>query len=174
MKPLAPASSEIVPSSEEQNLRYEDAVVGIFADLAELFGNPRSYGAIYGILFASEVPLNLATISKRSGSSQGSTSQGLRVLETFGAIVREKPVDARFALFTAKLELKILISGFLRERALPRLASTEARVNELQNALIDHPGSESARYRLDRLAQWHTSARAILPLIHKILGVENS
>ena len=173
MKPLAPASSEKASSINEANHRYEDAVVGIFADLAELFGNPRSYGAIYGILFANEAPLNLETISKRIDISQGSTSQGLRLLESFGAVVRDKPAEARFALFSAKLEMKVLIAGFLKERAIPRLASTEERVKNLQNALPALPACDSARYRLERLAKWHRSARTFLPLIQKVLGSGN-
>ena len=31
---------------------YESGLVAIFADLAELFGNPKSYGEIFGLLFA--------------------------------------------------------------------------------------------------------------------------
>ena len=170
MNPTASVCSEIELSSDEAYHRYEEAVVGIFADLAELFGNPRSYGAIYGILFANESPLSLESISKRIAISQGSTSQGLRVLETFGAVVRDKPADARFALFSAKLEMKVLIAGFLKERAIPRLASTEERVKELQNSLPDHPDCSRAKFRLERLAKWHRSARTFLPLIHKVLG----
>jgi DNA-binding transcriptional regulator GbsR (MarR family) len=162
---------------------YESGLVEIFADLAELFGNPKSYGQIYGLLFANEEPLSMEEISRRLDISQGSTSQGLRQLEAFGAIVKKREDGDRQALYTAKLEMKLLISGFLKERVIPRLESTESRVKALQASLSTSPSGlrsqvsslssaslSAARFRLNRLAKWHRSARTILPLARKILG----
>jgi DNA-binding transcriptional regulator GbsR (MarR family) len=179
---------------------YESGLVEVFADLAELFGNPKSYGQIYGLLFASEAPMSMEDIAQRLGISQGSTSQGLRQLEAFGAVIKARNNGSRQALYTAKLEMKLLISGFLKERVIPRLESTESRVKALRAALNSHPSSlnsqpsaarqaaakqsqlipsalrsmpsalAAARFRLDRVAKWHRSARTILPIARKILG----
>ena len=148
-------------------------MVEIFADLAELFGNPKSYGQIYGLLFANENPLSMEEIAQRLAISQGSISQGLRQLEAFGAVVKEKNNGSRQALYTAKLEMKLLISGFLKERVIPRLESTETRVQALRSSLNSQPSSlnfSSALFRLDRVAKWHRSARTLLPIARKILG----
>ena len=152
---------------------YESGLVEIFADLAELFGNPKSYGQIYGLLFAREAPLSMEEIAQRLEISQGSTSQGLRQLEAFGAVIKERHNGSRQALYTAKLEMKLLISGFLKERVIPRLESTESRVKALRASLNSQPSSlnsSAARFRLDRIAKWHRSARTILPIARKILG----
>jgi DNA-binding transcriptional regulator GbsR (MarR family) len=155
---------------------YEEGLVAVFADLAELFGNPRSYGQIYGLLFAKEDPLSMEEIARRLDMSQGSISQGLRQLEAFGAVVKGKPDGSRQALYSAKLEMKLLISGFLKERVIPRLESTESRVEEMRRALegdkhvLDESFLETANHRLGRVAKWHRSARTILPLARKILG----
>ena len=162
---------------------YESGLVEIFADLAELFGNPKSYGQIYGLLFAHERPLSMEDIAQRLDISQGSTSQGLRQLEAFGAVIKERNNGSRQALYTAKLEMKLLISGFLKERVIPRLESTESRVKALRDSLcstslrsqtqvsaLSSSALSSARFRLNRLAKWHRSARTILPLARKILG----
>jgi DNA-binding transcriptional regulator GbsR (MarR family) len=112
-------------------------------------------------------------IAQRLDISQGSISQGLRQLEAFGAVVKERSNGSRQALYTAKLEMKLLISGFLKERVIPRLESTESRVEELRNSLNSQPSSlnsASARFRLDRVAKWHRSARTLLPIARKILG----
>jgi DNA-binding transcriptional regulator GbsR (MarR family) len=121
-------------------------------------------------------------IARRLGISQGSASQGLRQLEAFGAVVKERADGSRQALYTAKLEMKLLISGFLKERVIPRLESTESRIKALRASLNSHPSSlnssfssqpsslASMRFRLDRVAKWHRSARTILPLARKILG----
>ena len=155
---------------------YESGLVDIFADLAELFGNPKSYGQIYGLLFSSDQPLSMEEIAKRLEISQGSISQGLRQLEAFGAVVKEKANGSRQALYTAKLEMKLLISGFLKERVIPRLESTESRVEEIRRALeaekqsLDEKFLQTAHHRLSRVAKWHRSARTLLPIARKILG----
>jgi len=122
-------------------------------------------------------------IAQRLDISQGSTSQGLRQLEAFGAVIKERNNGSRQALYTAKLEMKLLISGFLKERVIPRLESTESRIKALRNSLATSPSGlrsqvsslssaslSSARFRLDRVAKWHRSARTILPIARKILG----
>jgi len=155
---------------------YEEGLVAVFAELAEMFGNPRSYGQIYGLLFSSEEPLTMEEIARRLDISQGSISQGLRQLEAFGAIVKERNNGSRQARYTAKLEMKLLISGFLKERVIPRLESTESRVDELRRALeedkqsLDETFLQTAHHRLGRVAKWHRSARTILPIARKILG----
>ena len=157
---------------------YESGLVEVFADLAELFGNPKSYGQIYGLLFASEDPLSMEEIARRLDMSQGSISQGLRQLEAFGAVVKERNNGSRQALYTAKLEMKLLISGFLKERVIPRLESTESRIKALRASLSTSPSGlrsqpsslASMRFRLDRVAKWHRSARTLLPIARKILG----
>lgn len=185
--PDAPAPPLHAPRSSLP-ASYESGLVDIFADLAELFGNPKSYGQIYGLLFANENPLSMEEIAQRLDISQGSISQGLRQLEAFGAVVKERNNGSRPALYTAKLEMKLLISGFLKERVIPRLESTEARIKALRASLSTSPsglpGAVSAslrlraqpsalasmRFRLDRVAKWHRSARTLLPIARKILG----
>jgi DNA-binding transcriptional regulator GbsR (MarR family) len=175
--------SSLVTRHSSLPASYESGLVDIFADLAELFGNPKSYGQIYGLLFASEAPMSMEEIAQRLDISQGSTSQGLRQLEAFGAVIKERNNGSRQALYTAKLEMKLLISGFLKERVIPRLESTESRIKALRSlvAAATLPASPSAlrsmpsalaaaRFRLDRVAKWHRSARTILPIARKILG----
>ena len=166
------------PSAAENKAiaAYEDGFVAVFADLAELFGNPRSYGQIYGLLFSREEPLTMEEIARRLEISQGSISQGLRQLEAFGAILKERNSGARQARYTAKLEMKLLISGFLKERVIPRLESTESRVEGIRRVLdadkesLDETFLETANHRLGRVAKWHRSARTLLPIARKILG----
>ena len=174
---LARNSSLATPGSQLP-ADYESGLVEIFADLAELFGNPKSYGQIYGLLFANERPLSMEEIAQRLDISQGSISQGLRQLEAFGAVVKEKNNGSRQALYTAKLEMKLLISGFLKARVIPRLESTESRIKALRTSLPTSPSGlrsqpsplASMRFRLDRVAKWHRSARTLLPIARKILG----
>jgi len=175
---VSPPASAAPLSPSQTMAKFEDGLASVFADLAELFGNPRSYGQIYGLLFASEDPMTMEDIARRLEISQGSTSQGLRQLEAFGAVIKAKNNGSRQSLYSAKLEMKLLISGFLKERVIPRLESTQSRVKDLQRSLSTLPlksqtqvsSLSSMRFRLARLAKWHRSARTLLPIARKILG----
>jgi DNA-binding transcriptional regulator GbsR (MarR family) len=150
-----------------------ETVTGVFADLAELLGNPRSFGSIYGILFVTEGALTHAEIARQLDLSAGATSQGLAQLEAFGAVVRSRPAGAARDEFSARLELRHLISGFLSRRVIPRLESTAARVHDAMDRLSSmDPGRDAsiARDRLERLARWHAKANTLFPLAKKILG----
>lgn len=169
----AQASETSQPAGgHEAVLEFEEGIGALFGDLAELFGNPRSYGLIYGILFASREPLPMETIAERLGVSMGSVSMGLRRLEEFGAIERERGAGRGTALFSAKLEMRLLVGGFLRERVLPRIAATGTQVETLTSLLPSLPPEERkvSKQRLERLSRWHSRAKSILPFIEKLLG----
>lgn len=144
-------------------------LVALFSELAEIFGNPRSYGAIYGLLFAEELPLSMDEIVVRIEVSKGTASQGLRHLEDLGAIIREK--DGRSHRYTARLEIRPLVAGFLNKRLLPGLSGGRARLKVLQDLVPQLPPSAQpgARLRLQRITQWHNRAATFLPLAERIL-----
>jgi DNA-binding transcriptional regulator GbsR (MarR family) len=108
-------------------------------------------------------------IAARLGISKGSASQGLRALETLGAI--ERDASTRTATYAAKLELKVLISGFVRQRLLPRIDSSKTQLAGLKPLLASLPSEHSADYqlRLKRVTQWHDRALRFLPLAQKLL-----
>lgn len=148
---------------------FENALVEVFSELADLFGNPRSHGQIYGLLFASPEPLTMDAIASRLSISIGSTSQGLRSLELLGAI--ERDATGRQSTFTAKLELKLLISGFVRQRLVPRLHASQERLATLGPLLPELPPAYASDYalRLKRVTQWHDRALKFLPLAQQLL-----
>ena len=153
-------------ASQEQFVR---TLVEVFSELADLFGNPRSHGQIYGILFASPEPLTMDDIAAQLGISKGSASQGLRALEALGAI--ERDASTRTSTYAAKLELKVLISGFVRQRLLPRLDSSKTQLATLKPLLSNLPAQHGADYqlRLKRVTQWHDRALRFLPFAQKLL-----
>ena len=149
----------------------EQELVAAFSDLADLFGNPPSLGAIYGLLFASEKPLSMEEIIHKLGISKGSASQGLRQLEELNAIIKGRESGERSHTFTARLELKPLLGGFLSKRLAPRLAANTKRVKNLQQLIPQlSPGARpAAKLRLQRLTKWHKRASTLLPLAQRLL-----
>ena len=169
MSSSAPKASATRASDENVRAQFEEGMVSVFAELADLFGNPRSHGQIYGLLFSSPEPLAMEEIAKRIGISLGSASLGLRTLENLGVIERNN--GARVALYTARLELKNLINGFIRNRLIPRLEKSNTTLANLAGVI---PGmrpeeAKEAAFRLQRVTQWHTRAARFLPLAEKIL-----
>ena len=158
------------PAESASRKEFEQGLISIFGELADLFGNPRSHGQVYGLLFSSPVPLTMEEITNRIGISLGSVSLGLRALEELGAV--ERHANGRFGVYTARLELKTLISGFVRQRLIPRMEKSNGKLRELA-ALVDEMPTDEAKeagFRLKRVAQWHTRAAQFLPLAEKILG----
>ncbi len=163
----ANASDESVQSAQ---FAFQNALVEVFSELADLFGNPRSHGQIYGLLFCSSEPLTMDEIARLLGISIGSASQGLRVLEEIGAVERDS--THRLATFTAKAELKNLISGFVRRRLVPRLEANLSRLHKLQAEMDAIPGADVGQYRwrLERVTKWHRRALEFLPIARKLIG----
>ena len=147
---------------------YRDGLSDVFGELADLFGNPRSHGLIYGILFAAREPLSMDDIAEQLSISKGSVSQGLRALEELGAV--QKNTDGRSGQYSAKMELKTLISGFVKSRLIPRLDASRERLTILRGDIPKMTPGEAneAAWRLARVAQWHERAAQFLPIAEKV------
>jgi len=167
------ASAEPVPPIRAER-QFEQELVAIFSELADIFGNPPSLGAIYGLLFATESPLTMEEVVDRLGISKGSASQGLRQLEELGAITRSKETGGRSQRYTARLELRPLLAGFLSKRLLPSLASGSDRLNRIKTLIpeLETTTQVGAALRLNRLSKWYGRANSFLPLAQKFLQAD--
>jgi DNA-binding transcriptional regulator GbsR (MarR family) len=154
-------------------LEYE--ITDHFADLASMLAQPRSYGQIYGLLFASTRPLSFTDIVERLDLSKGSVSQGLKALRAVGAIRPAEGPDWRREHFVAEVELRMLIAGLLRESIQPQLKQGMARVEGMRSRhrstlSARNGGGKAMQGRLEKLHSWHRKSNALLPLISKFLG----
>lgn len=149
----------------------EREFIFLFEELADLFGNPRSLGTIYGLLFWSPTPLSMEEIVARLGVSKGTASQGLRQLEHLGAIRRTKEEHSRTHTYQARMELKPLIAGFLQSRVIPRLTAGNERLAQLKDmvAQLPEPRKSEAEVRLQRITQWHKRGASVLPFVQRLL-----
>ena len=151
-------------------IAFEQALVDFFVDAAELLGVPKSVAAIYGIVFASPVPLSFADIESRLDISKGSVSQGLRVLREVGAVKEVSSAADRAELFEPDLELRKLVGRFLENRLQKQLASGSARLASLGKTVPGRNGEATVlRERLKQLQNWHSKAKALLPIARTFL-----
>lgn len=152
---------------------WQQAIIDFFVRAADLIGMPRSYGEIYGLLYASEKPLQLKEVVDLLGISKGSASQGLRALRQFGAVKTVFVPGDRKDYFEAEMQLKRMASGFLRDQINPHLESGADRLKQIRE-LIDADESlenpEKTLAKVDKLKKWHRRGNQLLPLILKIAG----
>lgn len=170
------ASPEAANNASPTLSELENEVIAFFVDTVRWFGAPKSLGAIYGLLFISAEPISFDQIATRLQMSNGSVSQGLKILKDLGAVrVTFKPGERR-DFFVAETQLRQLASGFLRQKVERQLLNGEGRLNQLfentcpeLNAIKQRP----CRFqeRLDLLKRWQIQARSALPLVLRMIDV---
>ena len=160
---------------------FESEIVAVFVDLMQLLGLPKSYGEIYGLLYASADALTFAQIEQKLDLSKGSISQGLRALRELGAVMAQAAPSGVAAreVFSPQIELRRLVSALLKERLVPYLRSGEKRVAVIEAMLTEVEGGESVaetprqrtlHTRAQKLKTWQKRSSAVLPLVAKFLG----
>jgi hypothetical protein len=82
----------------------------------------------------------------------------------------------RREFFEPVVELRALVSGFLRERLNPQLEEWGARAKALKMSDFARPekiaadGGKTLSGRLDKLKTWQKRANTVLPMVGKLLG----
>lgn len=144
----------------------------MFVGMARVLGFPRSVGEIYGLLFAAEEPLAMDDVIAALRVSKGSASQGLRQLREFGAIKAVYVPGDRKDRFVAVRELKPLLARFINDQLQPHLAGGADRVQRLREVVRAKGSAATPTEKLcaERLGTWHARARAVVPLITKLVG----
>lgn len=150
---------------------FEDHVVNFFVGAAEALSIPKSVAAIYGILFASPLPLSFAEIEVRLDLSKGSISQGIRALREIGAIREVSTAADRAELFVPDTEMRKIIAHFFETRLERQLDSAQGRLHEFDQALADYSSGEQKllKQRVQKLHRWHRRTRSLLPVIRTFL-----
>ena len=168
--------------------QFEEGVVAFFVDAAELLGIPKSVAAIYGLVFASPVPLSFSEIVERLDFSSGSVSQGLKTLREIGAVRLAEPTENGTAdgravkhraagegrsrdRFEPDIEMRRLIQRFIEQRLETQLGRGKTRLSSLQAMAGIYKDQERKiiENRLFKLRRWHNRTRAMMPLIKTFL-----
>ena len=108
----------------------------------------------------------------RLNISKGSTSQGLKILRSFGAIRTVYIPGDRKDYYVAETSLRKIASGFASEQIRPHVDSGKERIERIQELLESHQEQdrEMLREKVDLLNNWQTRAGKTLPLILKLIG----
>lgn len=154
-------------SVDDMNItQLENQVVEYFADGVKVLGLPKSVGEIYGLLFISKKPLALNELVERLDISKGTGSQGLKMLRTLGAVSEVNSYEGRKKVcYQANVELKELVSGFIRQEIRPHLNNAKDKVQRM-----DDNSDAFYNERIKRLESWRKKAGLVIPILQKFLG----
>lgn len=173
---VAEESDEPMPSDSLRsatNRAFEQECEQLFASFLRVFGVPNSIGAIYGLLYASPVPLCFAEIVDKLEVSKGSVSQGLTFLRQCGAIKPVAMSGDRREFFEPELGLRRLASGLIKEKVQPLAKETKEAVVRLKRHAATARGDLNA-FQLERIEQletWHRQLGQMLPIVQTLLKI---
>ena len=158
---------------KETLTEFELRVVDLFVNACRTVGLPKSVGEIYGVIYASATPLSMDEIMGKLALSLGSTSQGLKMLRSFGAVKTVYQPGSRKDYFTVELDFRKVITQYLADVVLPQFSSTKTQLEgltkEIQSGQIVAEVDVTERIRvLEKVSQ---RANLLLPAVSKILSL---
>ena len=149
----------------------EREIIELFVQLAAVIGYSRSVGELYGMLFLSPDSMTADDLIERLGVSKGSASQGLKVLRTLGAIKTVYIPGDRRGHYQAELNVRKIISGFMRQQVAPNLVEAHERLERIDELLKSDgdPNRDWLALRLRDLHRWSKNSEKLAPLVAKLL-----
>jgi len=149
--------------------------IELFVQIAHLLGISKSIGEIYGLLFVSFAPAPFEYVREKLRMSNGSASQGLRLLRSVGAIRTIYVPGDRRDHYAVETGLVTIATGFLRERIAPNISSQECRIERIFSILAEMPPTHRSlvEERLQILQSWRRQAWAVLPKLMECLRAGN-
>jgi DNA-binding transcriptional regulator GbsR (MarR family) len=156
---------------EYELTEVEHGLIELFVNASRVLGLPKSVGEIYGLVYASSVPLTMDDIMTRLGMSLGSTSQGLKMLRSFGAVNTVYVKGTRKDLYVAELDFRKIITQYLSEVLLPQFSNSKLQLEELSGLVASKaPGvNPELANKIKALSKVSKKANLLLPAISKIL-----
>ena len=155
--------------------KIELEIISIFVRLADLLNLPKTVGEIYGLLFISEDPMCLDDLMNKLKISKGSTSQGLKILRSFGALKKIYIPGDRKDYYLAEDSLRKIANGFANEQIQPHLESGSERLEYIRGLIIedDKLNKKFVKEKIKKLENWEKKVNMFLPLALKLIGDKN-
>ena len=149
----------------------EKEVVDVFVRIAAALNLPRSVGELYGILFISPLPMCIDDLMKKLSISKGSTSQGLKILRSFGAVNTVYVPGDRRDFYEAESQLRKVAGGFINEQLRPHLENGKDRMKRMEQ-LAKESDEKFFVERISRLKGWKKKAAMLMPLAMSFVKAE--
>ena len=166
------ANQQKAPPRQNSLSDFEVEVINYFANLTSTLNLRKSYGEIFGLIYASSAPLCLDNIQERLNIARGSAGPGINFLRRLGAIKTVYMPQDRRTYYMAETSLRKLATGFLQQRILPQLESGSSILDHLDKISRNGNNSKSKHQRdkVKQLRNWSNLARKWLPRAISLFG----
>ncbi|MDA3872892.1 MAG: hypothetical protein PF795_02905 [Kiritimatiellae bacterium] len=160
--------SDLSELTESDMPEWEQEIINLFVGIFDGFGLPKSTAMIYGTLYCAEHSMLQEEIAARLRISTGSASQGLKLLQTLGAVKRQSPIGQRHSVYTAERSIRRLIGTVVESQLGPKLHSGKEHLEVLAASVP--PEKTLAQQRIQTLQTWQRKAERGMPFLSKIFG----
>lgn len=141
--------------------------------IAQFWGLPKAFGAIYAAVYLSPKPINLDELVKETAISKGAVSTNIRHLERLGMVHKEIILGDRKDYYIAEDDFWVIVKGILREREKNEFDHALKTVDQCMNNLNDCDKSDKdfAFYN-DRLSKIQKFFKLIDKIVAAVLALD--
>ena len=159
------------PSRVKALSDLETEVIGLFVQLANALGQPRSLAEVYGLLFISPKPLALEDLSKRLRLARATVNMALKILNKAGAIKIVYVLGSRSVDYESVADPRKLVVRFWRDQILPQLEASQEYMERIADLVKRLPPEDRARLddRVTELQSWGKQSSGFVPILTKML-----
>ncbi len=120
-----------------------EAFVLHFGEMGSRWGNNRTVGQIYAVLFISQKPLCADEIVERLGISRSNVSMGLKELQSWN-LLRQRPVAGdRREFFSTPDDIYVIVRILIEERKKREIDPTLSMLARTHHAVSGFRGRAS-------------------------------
>ncbi|MFB6152904.1 MAG: GbsR/MarR family transcriptional regulator [Halodesulfurarchaeum sp.] len=113
---------------------------------ADIYGLPRSYGRLYGLLFFAEDPVSLDELVERSGYAKSTVSSAMNDMEQLHMVHRRSvPGEGKKSFYEAERDFWRFIQEFLRGEVQREITIMTRALEEAEETLADVDDAEAKR-----------------------------
>jgi len=150
----------------------ETEAIGLFVQLSRMFGQPKSFAEVYGILFISPRPMPIEDLVERLATSKPAIHRALRFLRKAGLLRMVYVPGDRRVYYEAVAELRHMVIGVVRDQIVPHLATAENRIRRLADGVRKLPKEQRGQLsgRVAILQRWGRKSRKLASVFFRTIG----
>jgi DNA-binding transcriptional regulator GbsR (MarR family) len=130
--------AEIVAAREQ--------VIEAMENSADIYGLPRSYGRLYGLLFFADEPVSLDELVAESGYAKSTVSSAMSEMEQLHMVYRRSiPGEGKKAFYEAERDFWTMIQEFLRGEVRREITVMRRALEDAEHKLAETDADQAER-----------------------------
>ncbi|MFB6266630.1 MAG: GbsR/MarR family transcriptional regulator [Halodesulfurarchaeum sp.] len=143
---MSDSEGERWSEADEEVEAARERVIESMERSADIYGLPRSYGRLYGILFFADEPVSLDELVERSGYAKSTVSSAMNDMEQLHMVHRRSiPGEGKKSFYEAERDFWRFIQEFLRGEVQREITVMSRALDEAEELLADAEGEQAER-----------------------------